>query len=525
MKFKTEDSNEFADLDPNCLLLTTGNPFPFKDRLKIYYEKNSSTIDFFEIKTSESKFPVDLRTSTTHSNSFYLACPEQLIIDNTSTKCKELSFKDKIPKKGGLQYFSKEEALSSSKKNLLFSLGFISNIKLSKTSITGYETLIGGANNYSLSLFYKKHNFPFEDDYLDEIQLKCGEIDYKLLENGFLMNNNIEFGFQIYYRKKNFTEFRGNSYYSNIYLEMKGEDDDRKHSFADFLLKNAKWNKLQCLNANEHMNIKLYYKQEFIETKIWEDPITPDVFLICSDNLNDILKSNGNLRGKNEILAFCPQYCSKTTNFILGNNIYAGKSSICGAAMEYGLINDLYSGYIKFSWYSLENEETFFIFEPLLGRTSSKIDRNLKVVKNNDVSSYFKSFLEISDRNRADLANIPTEVLSKISETMNQNSKEIIKQNHNIEELWKENTELNHKIEELENGDHGISNLSKIILNMEDSLMSLKQDLDILMTNQQNTHQIYQQKIMSFETKSKNMENLLRNSNTFIEDFSNVIKR
>ena len=464
-------------------------------------------------------------------SSFYIACAENS--QNSSSKCKELYNKGKLPPKGGLELISKTEALFSSK-SVLFSLGFISTIKISKTGINGFETFVGTKKNYSLSIFYKRHNFPFEEDYIEDIQLKCGEIDYKLLEEGFLMNNNIEYGFQIYYKKTKFSEnFKKISYYSNIYLEMlpETEENEKNKPFADFLLENPKWNKLQCVNNNEHVKIKLYFKQEFIGSEIWENPLIPDYFLTCSDNFDDLLKLKSNnefSKEKNEIIAFCPQYCSKTSNNnVLGNNVYYGKSPICASAIDFGIINDFYSGFVKFSWYSMEkNQANFFMFEPLVGKISKNdvSDKNVKIVKKNNISNYFRSFLEISGKNKAELTNIPNEVLSKISETMNQNSKEIIKQNHNIEMLSKENSELNKKIEELENGEQGITNLTKIIANLENSLGDLKQNLETLMINQQNSHQIYQQKLKSFESKNSKIAKNLRSMSTFSEDFSNVLK-
>ena len=495
---------------------------------KIFFERNSTFLDYLEIIPSfNAKTPKDLRESALSPNSFYLACGSSNEISfNKSNKCKEII--TKLPKKGGIVNFSNQKIVSIPSSNpFLLAIGFISNIKLSKTKIPGFDSFLSTKNSQNLSIFYKKNTLPFEEDFIEEIHLKCGEIDYKLLEKGFFMNNNIESGFQLYYQKKSYPNSLPKSFFSHMYLEIVPEDEENK-SFDDILLKNPLWNKLQCFNANEHLNIKLYYKQEII-SDVWENIINPHVFLKCQSSLNEILTLYPNFSSQIEIIGFCPQNCLKTLNeienYVYGNYVYSGNSSVCGAAIHYGLINDFYSGFVKFSWYSnVISKENFFMFESLIGKTETNPISSLKI-KKIEVSSYFKSFLEISDRNKAELTNIPNEVLSKISETMNQNSKEIIKQNYNIEELWKENSGLNHKIEELEKGENGIGNLSKTILNLEENLMNIQENLNLIIVNQQNSHQIFQKEIENVRFRSQNAVNFLKNSSLIIEDFSNVCKR
>ena len=518
VNYKFLKSNEIHEILRNTLILPSEN-LEINNAYKIFYEKNSTILDFFEINLSNDKENAkDLRESQA-LNSNYIACSSL----DSSNKCKELFKKQQIPAKGGLISMSKDQL-----NRLIFSISFISNIKFSKAYISGYESFRLPNENNSISLVYKRKNFPFEDDYIDEIRLKCGDIDYKLLERGFLMNNNIEYGFQIYYLKKSYNHTVPKAYYSHMYLEIKAEDDENI-SLADNLMKNLLWSKVQCFNANEHMNIKLYYKQENIDKINKENVINPDIFLSCRETFDEILTKFPSFQSKNELIGLCPQNCikilkQKEENKVFGQYIYLGKSSICLAAIDNGLINDFYSGYVKFSWYNDNNNGNFFIFETLIGKISNLYNPAslLKIIRNNEISSYFRSFLEISDRNRADLTNIPTELLSKISETMNQNSKEIIQQNYNIEELWKENAVIYKKIEEIEKGENGIGNLTRKIQFLEESLNYLKENINSLIVNQENSHQIYQREIENQRLKTQNSFNLARNSSEFIEDFSNV---
>lgn len=466
--------------------------------------------------------------------SYYLACPPEYN-KNITNNCKELFEKGKIPPKGGLIHFDKNQSFFLPNSNqLLISMGYISTIKFSKSSLQGFESF---PQNEKFAVFYKKFQYPFEGSYIDEMQLKCGEINYKLLENDFLMNNDIEHGFQIYYKPKNFNQLTLTSYYTHIYLEISSEDETNQEFVrADSLLRNPKWNKLQCFNKRDFLNIKLYYKQEIISKKNWETPITPNIFLTCSQKLSDILATFSSFLSKSEIIGFCPQNCWRThnnfKNEVFGETVYSGNSSVCAAAMNYGLINDFYSGLIKISWYSnapisplKDYKDTFFIFEPLIGKVSKDpflISLNMEIIKNEGTQSYFKSFLEVSDRNKVELTNIPNEVLSRISETMNQNSKEIIKQNRNIEELIKENEALSKKIEELEKGENGIKHLTTVITSFEESITHLKEDMNLVIENQQNTNELYQQKIEKSQKRTLSSFDRVKNSSQFIEDFDQV---
>lgn len=126
-----------------------------------------------------------------------------------------------IPRNGGLLHFNKNDSFSLPSSNkILLSLGFITNIKISRLLPSKeYQTLFKDSEkNHNISLFYKKSNFPFEDEYIDDIILKCGDIDYKLLENEYLMNNQIDRGFQIYYKKKNLKKYFLNFHIFHIYF-------------------------------------------------------------------------------------------------------------------------------------------------------------------------------------------------------------------------------------------------------------------------------------------------------------------
>lgn len=300
---------------------------------------------------------------------------------------------------------------------------------------------------------------------------------------------------------------------------------DEEISSKDFLLKNPKWNKLSCLNNNENLKILLFYKKEFINENDFRNSPHSDVFLNCNQSLLEITGKFPKFQEKNELIAFCPQSCSiSNDNFqnlevsLINEDVFPANLSICRSAHINGMINDFYSGFVKLSLYSTNDDDSsitnnnkkYFIFEPLIGRIQS----NEISSKKDPFAIFSKSFLEVSDK--LDLGNIPTDILAKISQIMNQNSNEIIKQNHNIEELLKENFEFNKKIKEI---DMGIENITNSINYFENLYSDLKGDLNYILKNQQNMNEIFQDKLENIE-KNKNSDE--KQNFKFQEDFSKV---
>lgn len=505
------------------------------EKIKIFYETNERKLDFFQIKPLENDSQIfDLRKEANFE--YYLACapsnffPQNntnLPVDSLQT-CADLFKNKKLPKKGGIMKFINNHSLVLPIANdILFSLRYISNIKISKFSnLIDYETLFDNLNSdLNISIFYKKNDFPFENEYIDDLKIKCQEIDYILLENGYLMNNYIEKGFQIYYRKTKFNESLSKfSYFSDIFLEILQEDNK---SSKEFLLKNQKWNKISCFNPNENLKVSLYYKKEFLTEKDFVKEVVPDIFLTCHQSVNEIIQKYPYYAKKNEIIGLCPQNCSKFFNKnenkkeFSNRNLFAGDSSICLSAYNYGIMNDFYSGFVKFSTYckynyscNFQKSDYVYSFEPFIGKIKKFQKRNNI---NREDKRFFKSFLEVSDK--LDLGNIPSsEVLAKISHIMNQNSNEIVQQNQNIEELLKENSAFKYKIQDI---NRGIQNLTSSIEYFEGIVVNIKEDINLMLQNQQKTNEIYQEKIEKI-----NQENFQSNYNAinFVEDFNTKVE-
>lgn len=522
---------------PNQLQLT--EKIAENKKIKIFYETNRKTIDFFQIEPLESGFQiVDLRKAKDFD--YYLACAPQSknnqnyseITLNSSRACAKLFINEQLPKKGGIiKLINNHSLVLPIANDILFSLKYMSNIKISRFSnLMDYETSFDSANgDLNVTIFYKKHDFPFEDEYIDDLKIKCQEIDYNLLENGYLMNNYIEKDFQIYYRKAKFSETLSKlSYFSDIFLEISQEDNEPS---KEFLLKNQKWNKISCFNHNENLKVSLYYKKEFITQNDFVEEVAPDIFLTCQQSLDDIIQKYPYYAKKNEIIGLCPQNCSKffiiheNTKAFSNLNSFPGDISICFSAYNSGIINDFYSGFVKFSPYCKSNCSSFFqkseyvyMFEPLLGKTRKFHNfptRNDFKLKDSENHKLFKSFLEVSDK--LDLGNVPSsEALAKISHIMNQNSNEIIKQNQNIEELIKENSAFTYKIQDI---NKGIQNLTGSIAYFESIVLNIKEEINLLLQNQQRTNEIYQEKIEKMTQETTNY----RNSIYFSEDFTSKV--